>query len=81
MDKKLTLSLNASIIENAKKYAYSNQISLSKLIESYLASLIERNNSKAEITPLVKSLSGVIELSDNSDYRKEYMEYLVAKYK
>lgn len=77
----MTLSLNASIIENAKKYAYSNQISLSKLIESYLASLIERNNSKAEITPLVKSLSGVIELSDNSDYRKEYMEYLVAKYK
>lgn len=39
MGKKLTISLNKSIIENAKTYAKSNNISLSKLIESYLASL------------------------------------------
>ncbi|SDW29010.1 DUF6364 family protein [Aequorivita viscosa] len=39
MDKKLTLSFNKSVIESAKEYAKSNNISLSKLIESYLASL------------------------------------------
>ncbi len=81
MDKKLTLSLNANIIEKAKKYAYSNEISLSKLIESYLASLIERKTDVVGITPLVKSLSGVVDLPDDFDYRKEYTDYLIEKYK
>ncbi len=39
MDKKLTLSLNASIIEEAKAYAKENQVSLSRIIEHYLKSL------------------------------------------
>jgi len=34
MDKKLTLSLNNAIIEQAKIYAKSNKTSLSRLIES-----------------------------------------------
>lgn len=50
MGKKLTISLNKSIIENAKTYAKSNNISLSKLIESYLASLTKRTNKEPEIT-------------------------------
>lgn len=35
MDKKLTLSLNQKIIEQANKYAKRNGTSLSKMIESY----------------------------------------------
>ncbi|RAV29261.1 DUF6364 family protein [Sinomicrobium soli] len=62
MDKKLTLSLDQAVIEKAKVYARSNNISLSKLIESYLASLTKRTKRKPEITPLVESLSGVIDL-------------------
>ena len=42
MDKKLTLSLDGTIIESAKTYAKSNNTSLSKLIESYLAMLTNR---------------------------------------
>jgi len=42
MDKKLTLSLDKAIIEDAKNYAKSNNISLSKLIESYLTTLTKR---------------------------------------
>jgi hypothetical protein len=81
MDKKLTLSLNKSIIENAKRYAKTNNISLSKLIESYLASLTKRTNNEPEITPLVKSLSGVIELPSKFDEKEAYSEYLMEKYK
>ncbi len=81
MGKKLTISLNKSIIENAKTYAKSNNISLSKLIESYLASLTKRTNKEPEITPLVKSLSGVIELPTNFDEKETYSEYLMEKYK
>ena len=39
MDTKLTLSLDKSVIEQAKDYAKSNKVSLSRLIESYLSSL------------------------------------------
>ena len=81
MDKKLTLSLNDNIIETAKNYAKSNNISLSKLIESYLSSLTKQDKKNSEITPLVKSLSGVISIDDDFDVRDEYAQYLMEKYK
>jgi len=81
MDKKLTLSLDKSIIESAKIYAKSNNISLSKLIESYLATLTKRKTNAVEITPLVESLSGVISLDDDFDVKEAYTDYLIEKYK
>jgi len=82
MDTKLTLNLDKEIIEKSKEYAKSQSISLSKLIESYLASLVsDRQPEEIEITPLVKSLSGVIELEEGFDYKEKYTEYLLEKYK
>jgi len=84
MDTKLTLRLNDSVIERAKIYARSHKISLSKMIESYLDSLTKQNEEekkKASITPLVESLSGVIGLPADFDYKKEYHSYLDEKYK
>lgn len=82
MDKKLTLSLNSTVIETAKLYAKSNNISLSKLIESYLSSLTQKKEGKElEITPLVKSLSGVISVEDDFNEKEEYTQYLIEKYK
>ncbi|MBS3739518.1 MAG: hypothetical protein KGY51_11090 [Psychroflexus sp.] len=81
MDKKLTLSLNESIIEKAKNYAKSNNISLSKLIESYLGTLTKTEKKETEITPLVKNLSGVISIDDDFDAKNEYAKYLLKKYK
>ena len=81
MDKKLTLSLDKTIIESAKNYAKSNNISLSKLIESYLSSLTKRKRNSKEITPLVESLSGVINLDEDFDVKDAYTDYLIEKYK
>lgn len=81
MDKKLTLSFDKRIIEEAKSYAKSNNISLSKLIESYLSSIIKNVGHKTEITPLVESLSGVITLNDDFELDKGYADYLIEKYK
>ncbi|MUP45377.1 hypothetical protein E0K83_06405 [Gramella sp. BOM4] len=81
MDKKLTLSLDSTIIETAKRYAKSNNTSLSKLIESYLATLTKKELKKTEITPLVKSLSGVISVGEDFDEKQEYTQYLIDKYK
>ncbi len=81
MDTKLTLSLDKSVIEQAKTYAKSNKISLSKLIESYLATLTSKAKGEIEITPLVKSLSDVINLDDKVNIKEEYADYLIEKYK
>ena len=81
MDTKLTLNLDKSVIDRAKEYAKSHKISLSRLIESYLASLTAKKEHEIEITPLVESLSGVIELDENFDYKQRYTDYLIEKYK
>ena len=81
MDTKLTLNLDKNVIDKAKKYARSHKISLSRLIESYLSSLISKQNTEIEISPLVESLSGVIELEKNYDHKEGYTDYLFEKYK
>lgn len=81
MDAKLTLSLNKAIIESAKEYAKVNKISLSRLVEFYLASLVTKYENKAEITPLVEELSGVMELPEDYNLKDDYAEFLIKKYK
>lgn len=81
MDTKLTLNLDEDVIKKAKKYARLHQISLSILIENYLQKITEEAEEKEKITPLVKSLSGVINLPENFDLKKEYSDYLMNKYK
>lgn len=79
----MTLRLNDTVIKRAKLYARSHKISLSRMIESYLDSLTQgtKEDRQISITPLVESLSGVIDLPVDFDYRKEYGEYLIEKYK
>ena len=81
MDTKLTLSLDKSVIEQAKNYAKSNKVSLSKLIESYLSSLTKKRTDTNKITPLVESLSGVINLDNTDNSKDDYTNFLMEKYK
>jgi hypothetical protein len=81
MDVKLTLSLDKKIIDQAKRYARRNNTSLSKLIESYLGKVTATDKEELKISPLVKSLSGVIRIADVSDRTKGYTDYLAEKYK
>lgn len=82
MDTKLTLKLNKEIIEKAKVYASVNQVSLSRLIENYLSSLIsEKPTNDLQISPFVKSLSTGIEIPSDYDYKKDRADYLEKKHK
>ena len=81
MDTKLTLKLEQTIIEKAKDYAKSHRTSLSKIIENYLQKITNDNEEKDKITPLVKSLSGIIDLPKDFDHKKGYSDFLVNKYK
>ncbi len=80
MNTKLTIKLDGNVIARAKNYAKKRNTSLSKMIESYLDSVTKPDQSGIEITPLVKSLSGTIELPVDFDYRKDYTNYLTKKY-
>ncbi len=83
MDTKLTLKLNQEIIEKAKIYASQKKVSLSRIIENYLNSLTNdfKNDSSVEISPFVKSLSSGKKIPADLDYKKEYSERLMNKYK
>ena len=80
MDTKLTLKLNQSIIEKAKEYAKENKTSISGLVENYLSQITQEKKSDNNITPLVKSLSGIIDLPEEFDHKKGYADYLTNKY-
>jgi len=75
----LTLKLNKEVINQAKSYAKDRNTSLSKLIENYLQLITHKNKEKPVITPLVESLTGVIDMKEK-DYRKDYKNFLSQKY-
>lgn len=81
METKLTLRIKKNVIEKAKEYAQKQKISLSKMIEVYLESVTNSHENEVETTPLVDSLSGIIELEPDFDYKVEYSNYLIEKYK
>lgn len=82
MDTKLTLKLNQHIIEKAKEYASNKKMSLSRIVEAYLQSLTsESDTSEFEISPFVKSISTGNEIPIDLDYKKEYSDFLIEKYK
>lgn len=82
MDAKLTLKLNQKIIEKAKEYASNKKMSLSRIVEAYLQSLTaDNNNTEFEISPFVKSITTGTEVPADLDYKKEYSDYLMGKYK
>lgn len=83
MDSKLTLKLNENVIERAKKYATSRELSLSRLIENYLDSITQEQNDDFEISPFVKSISSGKSIPADVDWknsREDYIEYLDQKY-
>ena len=85
MDTKLTLKLDKFVIEQAKEYASSHNRSLSRIIESYLRSLINRdkNNDKSdlEISPFVKSMFTGVNIPADLDYKSEILDHLIEKHK
>ncbi|MEM6525162.1 MAG: DUF6364 family protein [Bacteroidota bacterium] len=84
MDAKLTLKLDKDVIDKAKTYASLQKRSLSRIIESYLRSLIDKENQlpndDIEISPFVKSIRTGVSFPSNLDDKKEYVDYLAEKY-
>ena len=74
------------MIERAKIYASNHNLSLSRIIESYLQSLIsqpgtENDNEREEISAFVKNLTACVNLPFDLDVKREYFACLTKKYK
>jgi replicative DNA helicase len=81
MNTKLTLTIEQSIIEKAKKYASGKGRSLSDIIENYLKIITKEEQKKeVELTPIVKSLKGTFKEPRNFDYKTELSKKLAEKY-
>jgi len=85
MDAKLTLKLDKNVIDKAKEYASSHKKSLSRMIESYLKSLVDKDpkeqDDDIEISPFVKSMRTGVKIPADFDYKKAYGDHLEEKYK
>ncbi len=81
MDTKLTLTIEQTIIEKAKKYAKGEGRSLSDIIENYLKVVTKEDNIESiDLTPIVKSLKGAFKAPKNYDYKNELSKRLTEKY-
>jgi hypothetical protein len=72
---KLTLSVRADIVSEAKQYAKEQGLSVSQMVEAYLASLTMP--SKVHVPPVLRSMRGILKEADPEDYRR----HLTRKYR
>ena len=81
MNTKLTLTLENNIIREAKDYAKSNKISLSKLAEFYFKSIAEPTfGVDAKMPPITKELSGIVKYSEKVKAKDILADSLIEKY-
>jgi neutral trehalase len=66
MNTKLTLSLDAKVIEAAKKYAIEKGLSLSEAVEGYLKNLT-LSKHKTEKRSSVSELKGILENTEGTE--------------
>lgn len=81
MNTKLTLTIEQSVIEKAKRYARERERSLSDLIENYLIALTNENAMDEEnVSPTIAQLRGSFKMPKDFDYKKELTDSLSKKF-
>lgn len=81
MTTKLTLTMEDSVIDSAKKYARERGKSLSDIVENYLKSIATPEDNTEIISPKVLKMMGVIKLPQDYDYKQDLRNALTKKYK
>jgi len=71
MEAKLTLKLDKTVIESAKKYAEEHNRSLSRMVENYFSNLSAERFSPGKHSPVVESLSGILSEDDLNKFARE----------
>ena len=74
---KLTLSVDNRVVSRAKHYAKLRGISVSAMVEAYLAAVAEPSSSATGAAPILRSVRGVLKNADIVEYRR----HLARKYR
>ena len=74
---KLTLSVDDRVVSRAKQYAKRRGVSVSEIVESYLAVVAKPPSRVPAGAPILNSVRGVLKHADLDGYRK----HLSAKYR
>lgn len=74
---KLTLSVDSQVVSRAKQYAKLRGVSVSEMVEAYLAVVAEPPSSSAGSAPILRSVRGILRNGDVADYR----EHLTRKHR
>jgi hypothetical protein len=83
LDKKLTLSLNAAIIDEIKLHAKEQGTSLSRMVEGYFKYLLSQKQEEEihQWSPQLQELMNAAEPSADYDEKEVITDYLIEKYK
>lgn len=85
MDAKLILKLDKDVISKAKDYARTHNESLSRMVESYLKTLVQIEEGKRidgiQISPFIEELSSGLNIPHDLDYKELYRKHLLVKHK
>ncbi len=75
MQTKLTLRLENSLIQQAKRYAKQHDKSLSQVVSDYFQ-ILTRKDKRAESPPITRSLIGILESKhiEEDDYKRHLEE-------
>lgn len=76
---KLTLSIDAAVVERAKAYAARQGTSVSRLVENYLGLLGDATTPDEDLPPITRRLAGI--LKDARVSRDDYRRYLERRYR
>ena len=74
---KLTLSVDQNVISRARRYAKQQGVSISAMVETYLAMVAGSPSRQPGPAPILRSLRGTLKKARIEDYRR----HLLAKYK
>jgi hypothetical protein len=74
---KLSLSVDTRVVSRAKQYAKLRGLSVSAMVEAYLAAVAEPPSPATGAAPILRSLRGVLKNADMDEYRN----HLLKKYR
>ncbi len=75
---KLTLSVDETVVSRAKRYAKQQGVSISEMVEAYLAAVAEQSpGTMNDSPPILRSLRGSLKKAD----LREHKRHLAARYR
>jgi hypothetical protein len=72
--------MNSTLVNNVRRIARKKKVTLARLVEAYLKQIIRKSAEEPTISPLVKSMSGVMKLPKDFAHKKAYTGYVSKKY-